>query len=299
MARSLYVSIIVLLLTGLATAPASAAGPDTAALQVALRAVGVYSGAITGADGTRTRRAVRSFQRRKGLAVDGVAGTQTRRALGRHGRPALASRSVRRGDRGWDVAGLQFLLEQRGCSPGVIDGGFGPATARALRQCQRQLGIAGDGIATPATIRRLRGDTVAPNVDAGPSSTPAGSLRFIRPVAAPLADLFGPRGGRPHQGVDFPAATGTPVVSSGDGTVRFAGWNTGGYGKLVVVTHRSGYETWYAHMQRVDVRSGQAVAAGAPVGAVGSTGRSTGPHLHFEVRFKGTPVDPLPLLLPG
>ena len=131
----------------------------------------------------------------------------------------------------------------------------------------------------------------------GSSPASAGPVRFLRPVAAPLADLFGPRGGRPHHGVDFPAPAGTAITAAGGGVVRLAGWNTGGYGNLVVITHRLGYESWYAHMQRVDVRIGQNVGGGTVVGTVGSTGRSTGPHLHFEVRLQGTPIDPLPLLL--
>ena len=79
----------------------------------------------------------------------------------------------------------------------------------------------------------------------------------------------------------------------------FAGWNTGGYGNLVVVKHRLGFATWYAHMSRIASRPGQVVSGGTLLGYVGSTGRSTGPHLHFEVRRFDTPVDPLPYLLAG
>jgi murein DD-endopeptidase MepM/ murein hydrolase activator NlpD len=76
-----------------------------------------------------------------------------------------------------------------------------------------------------------------------------------------------------------------------------AGWNSGGYGNLVVIRHRLGFESWYAHLSAVYVGAGQGVSGGTRIGAVGSTGASTGPHLHFEVRRNGTPVDPAPYLL--
>ena len=82
------------------------------------------------------------------------------------------------------------------------------------------------------------------------------------------------------------------------GTVVFAGWNSGGYGNLIVIQHRLGYQTWYAHLSAFGVSNGQAVAGGVRIGAVGSTGRSTGPHLHFELRHNGVPTNPVPFLLP-
>jgi hypothetical protein len=79
--------------------------------------------------------------------------------------------------------------------------------------------------------------------------------------------------------------------------VEFAGWNTGGYGNLVVVRHRLGYATWYAHMSRIAVSAGQSVTGGTTLGYVGTTGHSTGPHLHFELRRNAVPIDPYPYLL--
>jgi hypothetical protein len=79
--------------------------------------------------------------------------------------------------------------------------------------------------------------------------------------------------------------------------VSFAGFNTGGYGNLVVVTHRLAYETWYAHMSRIAATLGERVSGGVTIGYVGATGHATGPHLHFEVRHFGTPIDPTPYLL--
>ena len=121
------------------------------------------------------------------------------------------------------------------------------------------------------------------------------------PVQARISSRFGPRvhpvtGERHnHAGVDFAAPAGTPVQAVAAGTVRFAG-ERGGYGNLVIVAHPDGTESWYAHQRDLGVRAGQRVEAGAVLGTVGSTGRSTGPHLHLEVRRGGAPIDPLPLL---
>src|SRR5829696_2818937 len=103
---------------------AAASSSNVAALQSALKSKGFYAVAVDGIRGPYTVRAVRRFQRRRGLAVDGVAGPQTRRALGRHGRPPLGARVIRQRMRGWDVAALQFLLLRRGYSAGAVDGAF-------------------------------------------------------------------------------------------------------------------------------------------------------------------------------
>jgi murein DD-endopeptidase MepM/ murein hydrolase activator NlpD len=100
---------------------------------------------------------------------------------------------------------------------------------------------------------------------------------------------------KPHLGVDFAAPTGTPVRSVGDGRVRFAGWQ-GGYGKVVFVEHSNGQSTVYAHLNRIDVRVGQVLSKGETLGVVGSTGASTGPHLHFEFRVNGRHQDPLAMV---
>lgn len=96
---------------------------------------------------------------------------------------------------------------------------------------------------------------------------------------------------RMHQGVDFAAATGTPILASAGGTIVFSGWG-GGYGNVVVIDHGKGMRTRYAHMHRINVRNGQRVEQGQNIGQVGSTGLSTGPHLHYEVWNNGKPVDP-------
>jgi murein DD-endopeptidase MepM/ murein hydrolase activator NlpD len=96
---------------------------------------------------------------------------------------------------------------------------------------------------------------------------------------------------RAHQGVDYAAPTGTPAQSVGDGVVAFAGVQ-GGYGNMVIVNHGGNHSTVYAHLSRIQVKKGQTVQKGQVVGAVGSTGWSTGPHLHFEFRVNGVHVDP-------
>jgi peptidoglycan hydrolase-like protein with peptidoglycan-binding domain len=284
------------------TAAHARANADVAALQVALKALHLYGGPIDGLKGPATSRAVKRFQRRRHLAADGVAGPRTRRALGRRGTPRFGSRAMRRGHRGWDVAALQFLLSRRGCRPGSIDGGFGAGTVAALRRCQARLGLTADGVAGPATLRALRSGRRRRPVAPTPSppqhvAGPSGPVRFLRPLSAPISSGFGIRWGRPHQGIDFAAGTGTRVGAAGVGVVESAGWNSGGYGNLVIVRHRLGWTTYYAHLSSVSVRAGQAVSGGTVVGAVGSTGHSTGPHLHFETRLNGVPVNPLARLL--
>lgn len=269
--------------------PADAARrADVAALQVGLRNLGVLSAIPDGIAGPQTRRAVRSFQRRRGLTVDGIAGLQTRRAMGRWGRPRLGSRVVRAPRSGWDAAAVQFLLALRGFSPGAIDGVFGSASTRAVLAYQRSAGLGADGLAGPATIRALR---------AGRGGGPTGPVRFFRPVRGPIGDGFGWFAGRRHTGLDFPVDHGTRVGAAGRGVTTFAGFNTGGYGNLVVVKHRLGFTTWYAHLSRITTWPGERLVGGTRIGLVGSTGRSTGPHLHFEVRRYDAPIDPMPWML--
>ncbi|MEE4204752.1 MAG: peptidoglycan DD-metalloendopeptidase family protein [Erythrobacter sp.] len=107
-------------------------------------------------------------------------------------------------------------------------------------------------------------------------------------------DPFNRRGAM-HWGLDFGGAHGSPIYAAAKGRVTFAGWKSG-YGKTVEVTHASGLMTRYAHMSRLDVKRGEKVEAGATLGGLGSTGRSTGPHLHFEVRLNNRAVNPRPFL---
>jgi peptidoglycan hydrolase-like protein with peptidoglycan-binding domain len=275
-----------------------AAGPKVAAVQVALKRLGLYNATVDGVRGPMTKAAIVHFQRRRGLSVDGVVGPRTRAAFGKRGRPAFGSRTMKRGDRGWDVAAMQYILARRGYPPGAIDAVFGPMTDTALRNFQRAYGLVGDGLAGPRTIAALRHGRASRGAPGG--TTPvSGPVRLLRPVGGRIGDGFGaPREGRrTHTGLDFPVPSGTRIGAAGVGVVEFAGWNTGGYGNLVVVRHRLGYATWYAHMSRIAVSAGQSVTGGSTLGYVGSTGHATGPHLHFELRRNAVPIDPFPYLL--
>ena len=279
--RMRRLGVVLALLAFPATAGAHAApSGNVAALQVALRATGDYSGTVDGLAGPATTAAVASFQRRMGLPADGLAGARTRRALGRRGRPRWGSRTLAAGMRGWDAAVLQFKLARRGFPSGALDGGFGPRVQAALRRFQRWAGLPAAGVAGPATRAALR------------RRPPASPLRFYRPVDGPLGDAFGPRGNRFHSGVDFTVGAGVATRAAGPGCVRRAGWHAGGYGNLVVVEHRLGVTSWYAHLSSVAVRPGQCVTGGDLVGRVGSTGNSYGPHAHFELRVRDAVVNP-------
>ncbi len=131
--------------------------------------------------------------------------------------------------------------------------------------------------------------------DAQAGSTGSGApsaAGFIWPVNGPVVSGFGMRWGRMHEGIDIAAALGTPIHAAASGTVIHAGW-LGGYGNLVVVDHGDGLATAYAHASAILVAVGEQVSQGDTLSLVGSTGNSTGPHLHFEVRVNGSAVDPL------
>ena len=115
--------------------------------------------------------------------------------------------------------------------------------------------------------------------------------RFVCPNQTKVFSRFGMRRGRRHQGVDLPLKTGTPVVAAFDGRVRASTYNKG-YGNLVIIRHENGLETYYGHLSKREVEVGDWVHAGDEIGLGGSTGRSTGPHLHFEIRYQGFAFDP-------
>ena len=103
---------------------------------------------------------------------------------------------------------------------------------------------------------------------------------------------FGQRWGRMHAGTDFAAPIGTPVYATADGVVTEAGWSSG-YGRLIKIQHEFGIETRYAHLNAIRVTVGQRVSRGERIGDMGNSGRSTGPHLHYEVRVGGQAVNPM------
>lgn len=120
---------------------------------------------------------------------------------------------------------------------------------------------------------------------------------FTWPVLAPISSPYGPRWGRLHKGIDLAANHGDSIRASRGGTVVFAG-ELPGYGQTIILEHPDGTRTLYAHCSRLLVREGERVVQGQDIALVGSTGQSTGPHLHFEIIVDGEPVDPFLFLPP-
>ena len=144
--------------------------------------------------------------------------------------------------------------------------------------------------------RRLAEEEAANDPVASP---PSGDFAIThRPTAGALTSPFGPRvhpifgTTRAHNGIDLNGDTGDLILAANDGVVLSAGWRTG-YGNAIVISHGGGYTTLYAHLHDIDVSTGQPVSGGEAIGLLGSTGWSTGPHLHFEVRLDGTALDPI------
>jgi murein DD-endopeptidase MepM/ murein hydrolase activator NlpD len=170
-------------------------------------------------------------------------------------------------------------------------------TANAQVMARATLGSEAYAPVTPA-VRKM----VAPNlptIGKAEAYLPGGgsSSGMVWPAQGMLSSGFGWRWGRPHKGIDIAAPIGTPIVSAAAGKVAFAGWNDGGYGYLVEVEHVDGTMTRYAHNDRILVKVGQEVNQGQQLSEMGSTGHSTGPHLHFEVRPRGgEAVNPMAFL---
>lgn len=117
-------------------------------------------------------------------------------------------------------------------------------------------------------------------------------LNYTIPVKGRVLSKYGVRKRRHHNGVDIPLKLGEPILAAFDGKVRYAKYNTGGYGYLVIVRHPNQLETWYAHLSKLNVDPGDYVKSGQIIGYGGSTGRSSGPHLHFETRYYDQTFDP-------
>jgi len=158
------------------------------------------------------------------------------------------------------------------------------AREEAAREAQRLADLAAG---------RVPVDTAVDRSNAGLVGAPTtGTSSLINPLAGgTLTSSFGPRWGRMHNGIDLAANIGTPVIAAGSGRVIGAG-NEGGFGLLVTIDHGGGLVTAYAHLNQINVTPGQQISAGNSVGTVGSTGNSTGPHLHFETRVNGVAYNP-------
>lgn len=244
----------------LAFAPAARADAPVAALQVALRVHGAYSGPVDGIAGPATMSALRNFQKRNLLLPDGVVGPATRRALGTLGAPALGSRPMAPGARGWDVSALQFELHTNGYLTGVIDGVYGHETAEAVQRTQARANLTRDGIAGAATLAVLQ--------------------QRALPVPGTVTRHFGSG----HPGIDIAATYGSPVRSTAGGVIASVGEEPG-YGLTVTIDHGAGLKTRYALLSFATAMPGMAIAAGELIGR-------TGTRLHYEVLRNGIPQDP-------
>lgn len=175
------------------------------------------------------------------------------------------------------------------------------ATHRASRRLRTDVSRNG-------TVPSPQAATKAPPPAPSPSpTTTPGQQSTQKPVTQPapgwvlptrgytVSSGFGQRWGTLHAGVDLAAPSGTPIVAARSGTVTLARWY-GGYGYAVEIDHGDGIETLYGHNSQLLVSAGQRVSAGERISLMGSTGDSTGPHLHFEVHVSGDPVDPIPYL---
>ena len=171
--------------------------------------------------------------------------------------------------------------------------GFSPAKAGA------QGGPFEPVKAGDATFRNLfnswkKLDNLADGAIAVPSEKPVQTAEFTSGFGV-RSDPFR-RGAAMHPGIDLAGPIGTPIYATADGTVLRAGWNSGGYGNLVEIDHGKGITTRYGHMSAVLVQAGQHISRGQQIGRMGSTGRSTGSHLHYEVRIDGRAVNPIPFM---
>ena len=211
----------------------------------------------------------------------------------------------------------QFLAQAKPQTPGMLDGGFAGDTFRDMLDGAMADSIADSGgIGLAATFEAaLGGEPAAPVarphgptlVDSLDHERALGSIdgtnAMQRPAVGRFSSGFGARVDPLdktkafHPGLDIAAPKGAPVVAAAGGEVIHAG-PAGTYGNMIAVRQPDGTETRYAHLAAVDVKVGDKIAAGTHLGAVGSTGRSTGPHLHFEVLKAGKAVDPRPYLEP-
>jgi len=258
--------------------------------------------------GVQTKQAVRDFQQRNGLLADGVVGPLTWTKLMGLEQAAIAAGA----DRG-DVAVV--VRERNADSPPLASAATanvtsGSAVSRTADDAEPRHGgpSVGGGDAPADALEEDTGgapDAGIPAAPTQPAPRPVsqrigvcGPLSLRLPVKGTLTSPFGPRGGRNHDGIDISAITGTPIRAAECGVVSVSG-PQGDYGKMVCVEHSSRFETCYAHMSRTAASQGQTVRKGQVIGYVGSTGRSTGPHVHLEARENGQAQDPTRYLRGG
>lgn len=209
---------------------------------------------------------------------------------------------------------LRQLLSEARPQGGMVDGGFAGDTFKSMLDeaiADKMSAAGGIGMSSMFAKQLGKYEETSPGGALPPAALPMpshelgpeieGAPRLVLPVAGRASSGYGMRNDPIkhaailHPGFDLAAPTGTPVGAAAGGKVVHAG-PAGTYGNLVTVRHENGYETRYAHLSAVTVKEGEVVQPGQQIGAVGSTGYSTGPHLHFEVRHEGKTIDPAPLL---
>jgi len=178
----------------------------------------------------------------------------------------------------------------------VLEAGPNPVNPKQLAPAHKLPDCEHFDVATLSAVGKTRANIPSASNPLKIATAPkpkTSSTGFIWPTnAGYMTSGFGWRTGGFHPGIDLGVAHWTPIKASRSGTVTSAGW-IGGYGKAVVINHGNGFETLYAHNNEIKVRVGQKVSAGQLISYSGSTGFSTGPHLHFEIYKNGTPVNPM------
>ena len=197
----------------------------------------------------------------------------------------------------------QAQLQQAALVAKALDDRY-EVTAAELKRLGFSVGDGKSGVGGPietgnATFKQLfmswkKLDSLTDAAIAVPSDKPVKTAEFMSAYGH-RNDPFDRRV-RMHEGIDLAAPIGTPIYATADGTVLRAGWNSGGYGNLVEVDHGRGIITRYGHLSAILVRPGDRITRGQQVGRMGSTGRSTGSHLHYEVRIDGRAVNPIPFM---
>lgn len=182
------------------------------------------------------------------------------------------------------LAELQDALNQQNRLKGALDVRIAEYTAEVDALSREE--------ATLSDLIRSRQLEAAADVEAESEDDAVSDSGMVWPASGAVTSGFGVRWGRLHSGIDIGAGYGAPIRAAQDGTVILAGYN-GGYGNCVVIDHGGGLSTLYGHMSSVDASEGQSVDAGDYIGDVGSTGNSTGPHLHFETRVGGDAENPM------